>query len=128
METVTYVRKPFTVEAVQVTEANIDQVAAWCSGEIRITAPPKGSRAPELKYIKVNVHRALNDRQTKAYVGDWVLFAGTGFKVYTPKAFEKSFELDAGFNTGDPNQGELELNSPVDQETVAHAVALATRP
>jgi hypothetical protein len=29
---------------------------------------------------------------TRAYPGDWVLSAGTGFKVYTQKAFSGSFE------------------------------------
>lgn len=43
-------------------------------------------------YIRVHVHRALNERQTKAFIGDWVLYAGTGFKVYSAKAFNNSFE------------------------------------
>jgi hypothetical protein len=33
-----------------------------------------------------------------AYVGDWVLYSGTGpngFKVYSPKAFETSFQKQA---------------------------------
>ncbi len=99
-----FVRKPFYVDGVQVTSANIDEVAAWCKGEVRTSGKgdpdietiqdpttPK-TRVPE-KYIKVNVQRPLNDRQTMAFVGDWILYAGTGFKVYTPMAFQKSFEL-----------------------------------
>jgi hypothetical protein len=83
VETTTYVRKPFEVEAVQVTEENMDAVSEWCNGNIN-----PGNRP----FIKVHVARALNDRQTKAYSGDWVLYAGTGFKVYTDKAFGKTFE------------------------------------
>lgn len=79
-------RLPFTIEAVQVTPQNIRQVAKWCRG----TVESAGRRGIQ-KYIQVEVKRALNDRQTRAYVGDWVLKAGTGFKVYTPKAFEESF-------------------------------------
>lgn len=82
IEPVIYVRKPFEVEAVEVTEDNLEEVAQWCQGSLR-----EDSR----KYIKVRVARALNERQTKAYPGDWVLYAGTGFKVYTPKAFAKTF-------------------------------------
>ena len=98
-----FVRKPFYVDGVQVTSANIDSVAGWCMGEVRTSGKgdpdietiqdpttPK-TRVPE-KYIKVNVQRPLNDRQTMAFVGDWILYAGTGFKVYTPVAFQKSFE------------------------------------
>lgn len=79
-------RLPFTIQAVQVTPENINQVAKWCHGKVRTT----GKRGIQ-KYIKVEVKRALNDRQTMAYIGDWVLKAGSGFKVYTPKAFEESF-------------------------------------
>ena len=79
-------RLPFTIQAIQVTHENIGQVAKWCHGKVRSTG--KGGLT---KFIKVEVKRALNDRQTMAYVGDWVLKAGSGFKVYTPKAFEESF-------------------------------------
>lgn len=80
-----YVRKPFHIDAVRVTDENIGEVASWASGEVRTDSD--GS-----KYVKVRVHHPLNPRQTQAYVGDWVLFAGTGYKVYTPKAFTNSFE------------------------------------
>lgn len=79
-----YLRKPFEVEAVQVTEENITDVADWCDGEIRHTA----DRQP---FVKVQVHRPLTTRQTRAFVGDWVLFAGRSYKVYTAKAFEGAF-------------------------------------
>jgi hypothetical protein len=84
MKTHKFARKPFYVDAVRVSEDNIEEVSGWCQGEIQTDA--------DGKHIKVRVHRPLTDRQTKAYIGDWVLYAGTGFKVYTPKAFDKSFE------------------------------------
>lgn len=87
IETTMYVRKPFEVEAVQVTEENLELVSEWCRGMIH--------NEPAARYIKVNVARPLNVRQTKAYPGDWVLFANNGFKVYTDKAFEKTFDLKA---------------------------------
>lgn len=87
MKTHKFARKPFYVDAVRVSEANIEEVADWCDGEVF----PKSPEGVET-HIKVAVHRPLTDRQTQAFVGDWVLFAGTGYKVYTPKAFDKSFE------------------------------------
>lgn len=81
-----YERLPFTIEAIEVTPENIKAVAKWCGGQIRTT----GRRGIQ-KYIKVDVLRALNDRQTMAYIGDYVLKAGSGFKVYTPRAFKESF-------------------------------------
>jgi hypothetical protein len=80
-------RLPFTVEAIRLTPENLTAVAEWCGGQVRTS----GKRGIQ-KYIKVDVKRALNDRQTMAYVGDWVLRAGSGFKVYTPKAFDASFK------------------------------------
>jgi hypothetical protein len=85
-----FVRKPFVVEGVEVTSENIEEVAQWCGGEVRTTRGKYGSR--QQKYLKVAVKNPLNERQTKAYYGDWVLSAGTGFKVYTQKAFAASFE------------------------------------
>lgn len=84
LQTERYARKPFYVDAVQVTKENLDLVAEWCHGDVQ-----KNSFG---QFVKVRVHRPLNDRQTQAFPGDWVLYAGTGFKVYTDKAFEKSFE------------------------------------
>ena len=86
-----FVRKPFFIDAVQVTADNVEAVATWCQGEVRKFKDSKGKVTDE--YVKVRVHRPLNERQTKAYVGDWVLYAGSGFKVYTVKAFNSSFEM-----------------------------------
>lgn len=85
MKTHKFARKPFYVDAVRVSEENIEEVAAWCQGEVLVDDN-------EGAYIKVRVHRPLTDRQTMAFIGDWVLGVSTGFKVYTPKAFDKSFE------------------------------------
>ena len=84
MKTHKFARKPFYVDAVRVSETNIEEVAQWCDGIIEDSS--------EGKFIRVKVHRPLTERQTQAFIGDWVLFAGSGFKVYVPKAFDKSFE------------------------------------
>lgn len=90
IETGKFVRKPFYIDAVQVTEENMESVAAWCQGEVKTVKDAKG-KVTDL-YVKVRVHRPLNERQTKAYIGDHVLYAGSGYKVYTAKAFSSSFE------------------------------------
>lgn len=85
MQTSTYVRRPFEVEVVKVTTENIDEVAEWCSGEV------KNKGASGDKYIKVPVHSPVSVRQGEAHLGDWVLWANRGFKCYTDKAFERAF-------------------------------------
>ena len=92
-----YVRKPLFVDAVQVTEENFEEIARWCQGEIRnsdesavdVTAAVE----PTKQYIHVRVHNPKNPRQTKAFVGDWILYTERGYKVYTTKAFIANFDL-----------------------------------
>ena len=85
IKTEKYDRRPLQVEGVQVTEGNMESVAAWCGGEVIPTKGPRGN------YIKVPVIHPLNDSQTRAHVGSWVLFSEKGFKVYTERSFANSF-------------------------------------
>ena len=88
LKTQKYARRPFYVDAIQVTEENMEEVAEWCMGNIQVTEKGEGE---EERYIKVRVHRPNTERQTMAYPGDWILYAGTGFKVYTASAFSRCF-------------------------------------
>lgn len=82
-----YVRKPFYVEAVLVTEENMETVAAWCNGNVQTY-----KKNPD-RYIKVQVANPRSSRQTRAYAGDWVLKAeGESFKVYRAEPFNKVFD------------------------------------
>lgn len=85
-----FARKPFVVTGVQVTAENLDEVAEWCGGDVR-EASRKPGKAVQ-KYVKVRVLRPLNEKQTMAFPGDWILYAGTSYKVYTTKAFFETFE------------------------------------
>lgn len=96
-----FVRMPFYVDAIQVTSENMERVARWCNGDVRTSSKPDrdlqnleegGNGFVPEKYIKVRVVRPANDRQSMAFVGDWILYAGTGYKVYTDRAFQKSFD------------------------------------
>jgi hypothetical protein len=92
-----YVRKPLFVEAVQVTEDNFMDIARWCFGEIgNIDESPVDMSLPaqpDKQYIHVRVHNPKNSRQTKAFIGDWILYTERGYKVYTTKAFQANFDL-----------------------------------
>ena len=79
-----YVRKSFLVDAIRVTPDNLEAVAEWCGGTIQ--------ERMAVSYIKVQVANPINDRQTEAFPGDWVLYAGKGFKVYKDAPFRKSFD------------------------------------
>lgn len=94
--TTKYVRKPLFVDAVQVTEQNFADIARWCFGEVGNIDESPVDRAQEVQptkqYIHVRVHNPKNPRQTKAFVGDWILYTERGYKVYTTKAFQANFD------------------------------------
>jgi len=83
-----YQHTPLYVEAVRVTVENFDDVAEWCEGVI-CSEETEGKEPVD--FIKVATIRPIRTRQTQAFVGDWVLKTGMGLKVYTNKAFHKSF-------------------------------------
>jgi hypothetical protein len=91
IDTRKYLRKPLYVDAVRITGGNFDEISAWCQGEILHDELPNNVTGK--KYIKVRVHNPKNPRQTKAYVGDWLLYTERGYKVYTSKAFHAAFDL-----------------------------------
>lgn len=91
IELTSLVKKPLRVSGVQVTEENMEELATLCGGEIRIEKTGDTVK----KYIKVPVWRPLNEKQTKAYVGHWILFSAskdTSCKVYTDKALWANFD------------------------------------
>src|SRR5436190_20346039 len=81
IDTETYIRKPLYVEAVRVTEENFDEIRAWVPGKIEKDGPKRD--------IRVFVKDPKDPRQSKAFLGDWILWTERGGqKVYTPQAFE----------------------------------------
>lgn len=91
-----YIRKPLYVDAVLITQQNFAEVAKWCQGEVRTNNGDEpvsdDGINPSATYIRVRVHNPKNVRQTKAFVGDWILYTERGYKVYTQKAFLMSFD------------------------------------
>jgi hypothetical protein len=79
-----------------VTDQNFADIARWCFGEIcNIDESPVTEDTkiePAKQYIHVRVHNPKTPRQTKAFVGDWILYTTLGYKVYTTKAFQANFD------------------------------------
>lgn len=102
IETSKFVRKPVLVDAVRVTAENMKEVAFWCNGDIVHTIINPGGKAENVAYIQVRVMNPISERQSKAYIGDWVLYSTTGYKAFTDKAFRKSFDPAAEVVEKDP--------------------------
>lgn len=84
-----FVRVPLYVDAAQVSETIMEELAEWAGGEIMET--DERNRGVE-KFIYIDVHSPMNERQKMAFAGDWVLSTDKGFKVYTNEAFKRMFE------------------------------------
>lgn len=111
-------RLPVYADSVQVTAENMQEIAEWCNGEIRTTS----ERGSEERYIKVWVQRPLNERQTRAFVGDWVLYASTGFKVYIDAAYKANFKPSKGDPKDHPK------DHPVTKTKAASSASPASMP
>jgi hypothetical protein len=90
MEIGLYARKPLNVQAIQIDADNMEAVAAWCGGKVLSHPPKKEGQAPK-KFVRVDVLNPLSKKQTRAYVGDWILKSNQGFKIWSNSAFMKGF-------------------------------------
>ena len=75
-----FIRKPFSVEAVQISYDNIEQIAGVL-GELK--------EKDGEKWIAIDRRLVPNIR--KAYVGWWVTKMDENYRAYSPKVFEKEF-------------------------------------
>jgi hypothetical protein len=75
-----FIRKPFSVEAVQISYDNIEQIAGVL-GELK--------EKDGEKWIAIDRRLVPNIR--KAYVGWWVTKMDENYRAYSPKVFEKDF-------------------------------------
>ena len=112
--TTQYTRKPLHVAAVRITSDNFEAIADWCQGEIQTEgADYTPGSAPGKQYIHVRVHNPKNTRQTKAFVGDWLLYTERGYKIYTHKAFQAAFdETNEGQTTYPYGEGDVTVLGP----------------
>lgn len=80
MEFTQYVRRPFQVEAVEITAENMKEVAELI-GKIR----------KEAGITFIVLDRRLIPNVTRAYVGWYLTCFGEEYRCYAPKVFKKLF-------------------------------------
>ena len=134
--TTKFVRKPMFVDAVQVTSENFFDVATWCQGVVRtadgVPTEWQTEGVPEdltSLHIHVRVQSPKNEKQTQARVGDWILYMDRGgYKVYTDRAFQHSFDdamakpddLQPQFSD-EPNPTEVDVPTQADDAAMVAA-------
>lgn len=94
MEPSAYQRKPFRVQAIQVTDENLSDLAEWCGGAVRLEEDGfDGFKS----YVDVPTTKATSRyrlQRVRAYVGDWLvrLTEDNNFKIYKTRSFLEIFE------------------------------------
>ena len=81
MEFQDFVRRPFKVEAVRITEENFDQIASMI-GEAKVDK--KGD-----KYIVID--KRIIPNMPKAHIGWWVTRFNDNLRCYANKVFNEQF-------------------------------------
>lgn len=92
METRQYTRKPFPVNAVQVTLQNIEQVAEWCRGTVELVSTRMLGTSTDLPVIKIQGQGDNRGKLFTASLGCFVVEQKGSFRVYKPAQFEASFD------------------------------------
>ena len=124
MDFTTFVRKPFTVEAVEITEENIAEIA-----ELIGTLRQKENGSP---YIAVN--RRLVPNLFRVYPGFWMTKMGDGdnIRCYSKRVFNQQFvettpDVDAWvkyLNAGNTTPETVEVEDSVFTEVAVEADVL----
>ena len=78
----TFVRTPFAVKAVEITDENIDQIAEVI-GEVQIHHKTKE------RFISLN--RKIVPNMSRAFIGWYVTVLRDNIRVYSPKIFDEQF-------------------------------------
>lgn len=83
-------RKPLFGESIQVTDENMHELAEWAKGSVVVES--RRGKPTGRQFIKVDVERPMNERQTKAFVTDWIVKVGNSLKVYPDSSYHNSFD------------------------------------
>lgn len=93
MEIEKYARKPFEVQAVQVTLDNYEKVAEWCGGTPEMAPAKMMGTTTLLPCVRVPSENQAGDRgKLSAYLGNWVVELNGKFRVYKHDSFTKVFD------------------------------------
>lgn len=102
MEYTTFVRKPFAVEAVEITTENIEELARYI-GDLE-------TKDDGTQYILVDRRKVPNVQ--RVYPGFWMTKMGDNIRVYSKKVFAEQF-----VESNDDIQQWLDFLSGKDEET-----------
>lgn len=93
LQPVDYVRKSFTVRAVEVTFENVNEVAKWCKGKTDVEKTRVlGGAEVDLPIVKFPGQGADKGKELVAKLGNYVVEFKNRFQVYKEPQFFATFE------------------------------------
>lgn len=108
MDFTSYTRKPFVVDAVQITEDNIDEIAKKIGDGVVVRKDGK-------TYIPID--RRVVPNISRAFVGWWLTSMNDNLRCYSGKVFAEQFESTVA--TGDIQEritNAVDANVPEDPD------------
>lgn len=87
-----FVRKSFTVKAVEVTFKNVEQIAEWCKGRVDAETTRILGNETELPVVKFPGQGEDKGKELIARLGYFVVESKGRFRVYKAPQFWASFE------------------------------------
>lgn len=91
MEFIKHIRRPFVIEAVEITEDNMAEVAEMLKSEVVVKAAEEG--VPGFSFISIN--RKVVPNIGRAFVGWFITRYDNHYRAYAPKVFDQEFETYA---------------------------------
>lgn len=117
MEITQYTRKPFPVDAVEVTLANIDEVAQWCKGTIEQEPTRILGTETLLPVIKINGQGENRGKVFTATLGCYIVDLKGSYRVYKPAQFDASFDkVSTDEEQNLPSNSSCTICNPVSQK------------
>lgn len=102
METQIFIRKPFDVNAVQVTPDNAAEIAEWCKGQLGQADYKLMGQTVKLVAVQVPGNGPKKGKMVDALIGSWVVEHNNNFRVYRDQQFQETFIARVALD--DPSQ------------------------
>lgn len=93
MDTQKYTRRPFEVEAVQVTPKNVEQVAEWCGGTVTLADYKLMGGIHKMGAVLLPKQGPRNNKTHTVLIGQWITKHNASFRSWSKDAFENTFAV-----------------------------------
>jgi hypothetical protein len=88
-----FVLKPVYVDAFQITEENMEELARWSGSDVREIEERDNRNVATGKMKRyILTIKDPNERKGRGFVGDWIVRKKYGFGVYSHAQFIRNFD------------------------------------